>query len=63
MDQLRREKKLTATMAEVVEKLRSRKAKPSTSSRPARILTQFRSLSGQIRWLPRALLKSTRKRW
>ena len=64
MDQLRREKeKLTATMAEVAEKLRSQESQTQFLEQArSDLLTQFRSLSGQMLDGSReALLKSTKE--
>ena len=64
MDQLRREKeKLTATMAEVAEKLRSQESQTQFLEQARTdLLTQFRSLSGQMLDGSRdALLKSTKE--
>ncbi len=64
MDQLRREKeKLTATMAEVAEKLRSQENQTQFLEQARTdLLTQFRSLSGQMLDGSReALLKSTKE--
>ena len=64
MDQLRREKEtLTATMAEVAEKLRSQESQTQFLEQARTdLLTQFRSLSGQMRDGSRqALLKSTKE--
>ncbi len=64
MDQLRREKEqLTATMAEVAEKLRSQESQTQFLEQARTdLLTQFRSLSGQMLDGSReALLKSTRE--
>ncbi len=64
MDQLRREKEqLTATMAEVAEKLRSQESQTQFLEQARTdLLTQFRSLSGQMLDGSRdALLKSTKE--
>ncbi|QNI64719.1 RmuC family protein [Synechococcus sp. A15-44] len=64
MDQLRREKeRLTATMAEVAEKLRSQESQTQFLEQARTdLLTQFRSLSGQMLDGSReALLKSTKE--
>ena len=64
MDQLRSEKeKLTATMAEVAEKLRSQESQTQFLEQARTdLLTQFRSLSGQMLDGSReALLKSTKE--
>ena len=64
MDQLRREKeKLTASMAEVAEKLRSQESQTQFLEQARTdLLTQFRSLSGQMLDGSReALLKSTKE--
>ena len=64
MDQLRREKeKLTAAMAEVAEKLRSQESQTQFLEQARTdLLTQFRSLSGQMLDGSReALLKSTKE--
>lgn len=64
MDQLRREKEtLTATMAEVAEQLRSQESQTQFLEQARTdLLTQFRSLSGQMLDGYRdALLKSTKE--
>lgn len=64
IDQLRREKeKLTSTMAEVAEKLRSQESQTQFLEQARTdLLTQFRSLSGQMLDGSReALLKSTKE--
>ena len=64
MDQLRRQKEtLTATMAEVAEKLRSQESQTQFLEQARTdLLTQFRSLSGQMLDGSReALLKSTKE--